>query len=51
MHDALFAMSSDSVLGSDSFRVYLFQIYWDIIKDDVIEVVVSLFINGLILPN
>jgi len=36
---AIFSFNSDSALGPDGFRALIFQTYWEIIKHDVIKVV------------
>jgi hypothetical protein len=51
IHNAVFSMNSQSAPGPDGFGAYLFQTYWDIVKDDVIKAVLQFFTSGWILPN
>jgi hypothetical protein len=48
---AVFALNKDSVPGPDGFGAFFFQHYWEIIKTDVIKVVLEFFTTSWILPG
>lgn len=39
-------MNSESVAGPDGFTTILFQNYWDIIKEDLFNAIVDLFLGN-----
>lgn len=48
---AVFSLNNDSAPGPDGFGSCFYQIYWDIVKEDVIKAVLQFFNTGWILPN
>ena len=51
IHNAVFSLSRDSSPGPDGFGAYFYQIYWDIIKKDMIQAVQEFFLTGKLLNN
>jgi hypothetical protein len=49
--NAVFSMNKDSAPGPDGFGAFFFQTYWDIIKNDVCEVVLYFFQYNWLMPN
>jgi hypothetical protein len=47
---AVFALNKDSAPGPNGFGAFFFQNYWDIVKNDVTNVVLQLFSSSWILP-
>ena len=37
--DALFSLPADKAPGPDGFSTFFFQIYWEVVKGDVVKVV------------
>ncbi|XP_058741658.1 uncharacterized protein LOC131614046 [Vicia villosa] len=47
----VFSINKDSAPGPDGFGAIFYQSYWDIIKEDVANVVLEFFQSGWILPG
>lgn len=41
--EVVFGMSKESTSGSDGFSGAFFQVYWDIIKEDIVRMVMTFF--------
>ena len=39
VREALFSLHVDKSLGPDGFPTFFFQIYWQVVMDDVVKVV------------
>ncbi|GAU28119.1 hypothetical protein TSUD_295560 [Trifolium subterraneum] len=48
---AVFSLNKDSAPGPDGFGAFFFQHYWDIVKEDVLNVVLDFFTTSWILPG
>ena len=51
IYQTIFSLNKDSAPGPDGFGALFYQTYWDIIKNDVSNVVLQFFKTGWILPN
>ena len=51
IYNAVLAMNKDGAPGPDGFGASFYQTFWDIVKEDVIKVVLEFFTKDWILPN
>ncbi|KAK2416760.1 hypothetical protein QL285_039127 [Trifolium repens] len=49
--NAVFELNKDSALGPDGFGALFFHTYWDIVHQDLVNVVTEFFTTGFLLPN
>jgi len=51
IHNAIFNMNKEGALGHNEFGAIFFQTFWDIVKNDVKNVVLEFFVNSWMMPN
>ena len=51
IHKVVTSMNKNGAPGPDGFGGTLYQTYWNIVKDDVINAVLEFFTNNWLLPN
>jgi hypothetical protein len=49
--NAVFSLNKDSAPGPDGYGAFFYQTYWEIIHQDVVNVVLQFFTSGWIMPN
>jgi len=51
IRNAVFGLNKEGAPDPDGFGAYFFQTYWDIVSNDVINVVLEFFTTSWLLPN